>query len=65
VFNQYIGEVELTGLPQAAFSSLRFPLPPATVATLQRGLQACKFSFALNVNATGQTWELDNLRFTP
>jgi hypothetical protein len=65
VFNQYIGQVELTGAPQNAFSTLRFPLPSATIATLQRGLLDCRFDFALNVNPTGQTRERDNLRFTP
>jgi hypothetical protein len=64
VINQYVGQAELTGLPQGAFSTLRVPLPAATVAALQGGSQ-CALSFALNVNATGGTWELDNLRFTP
>jgi hypothetical protein len=64
VFNQYVGQAELTGLPQGAFSTLRVPMPAATVAALQGGSQ-CALSFALNVNATGKTWELDNLRFTP
>jgi hypothetical protein len=65
VFNQYIGQVELTGKPQSHYSTLRFPLPSAVQSTLARPLDDCAFSFALNVNATGQTWLLDNLRFTP
>jgi hypothetical protein len=35
------------------------------LSTLAQPLKDCSFSFALNVNATGQRWILDNLRFTP
>ncbi len=65
VFNQYIGQVELTGRPQNRYSTLRFPLPAATQSTLRQSLNDCAFAFALNVNQTSQTWILDNLRFTP
>jgi hypothetical protein len=65
VFNQYIGQVELTGKPQNQYSTLRFPLPAATLSTLAQPLKDCSFSFALNVNPTGQRWIMDNLRFTP
>jgi hypothetical protein len=65
VSNQYIGQIELTGKPVGRYSTLRFPLPAATRATLARPLDDCAFSFGLNVNPTGQTWSLDNLRFTP
>lgn len=64
-FNQYIGQVELTGRPQNKFSTLRFPLPAGVSATLARQLSDCSFSFALNVNQTSRTWVLDSLRFTP
>jgi DNA mismatch repair protein MutH len=57
--------VELTGKPQNKFSTLRFPLPAATVNTLGRPLNDCFFTIALNVNQTGKRWILDNLRFTP
>jgi hypothetical protein len=65
VFNQYIGQVELTGRPQNQYSTLRFPLPSAVTATLGRGLADCSFGLALNVNQTNHSWLLDNLRFTP
>ncbi len=65
VFNQYIGQVELTGKPQNHYSTLRFPLPTAVSGTLGRDLSDCAFSFALNANNTNRTWILDNLRFTP
>ena len=65
VFNAYIGQDELTGKPQNAYSTLRYPLPSNVTSTLQQGLSDCSFSFALNANQTGKTWILDNLRFTP
>jgi hypothetical protein len=65
VFNQYIGQVELTGKAQKRYSTLRFPLPAAVFATLGRALDDCSLSFGLNVNATGKNWLFDNLRFTP
>jgi len=64
VFNQFIGQVELTGKPQNQYSTLRFPLPSAVRTTLLRGLTDCSFGLALNVNQTNRTWLLDNLRFT-
>lgn len=64
VFNSYIGQVELTGLPQNQYSTLRFPLPSSTVSTLTSQLNDCSFTFAINVNATGKNWLFDNLRFT-
>ncbi|MBC7771761.1 MAG: hypothetical protein H7210_04635, partial [Pyrinomonadaceae bacterium] len=64
VFNQFIGQVELTGRPQGQFSALRFPVGDATRSTLASPLEDCAFSFALNVNPTGRMWVLDNLRFT-
>ena len=63
-FNQYIGQVELTGKPQNRYSTLRFPLPSNVLMTLRTPLDDCFFSIALNVNQTGRAWLLDNLRFT-
>lgn len=65
VNNQFIGQVELTGKPVNKFSTLRFPLPKATLTTLGRPLNDCSIGLALNVSATGEKWILDNLRFTP
>jgi len=65
VNNQYVGQVELTGKPVGAFSTLRFPLSTQVQANLRRGLTDCSFSFGLNVNQTGRKWILDNLRLTP
>ncbi len=65
VFNQYIGQVELTGKPQNRYSTLRFPLPAAIAGALQQPANDCSFGFALNVNPADASWILDNLRFTP
>jgi len=64
-FNQYIGQVELTGKPQNRFSTLRFPLPIAIANMLRQPRNDCFFSLALNVNQTNRTWIIDNLRFVP
>ncbi len=63
-FNEYIGQVELTGKPQNAYSTLRFPLPSQVTNTLRQGASDCSWGFALNANQTNRTWILDNLRFT-
>jgi len=65
VYNQYVGQVELTGKPQNQYSTMRFPLPSALVDALHNAADDCRFSLALNVNATSRSWLLDNLRFTP
>jgi len=65
VFNQYVGQVALTGLPQNAYSTARFLLPSALVTALRKDLRDCSWTFALNVNQTMRTWLLDNLRFAP
>jgi hypothetical protein len=65
VNNQYVGQVELTGLPTGAYSTLRFPLPAGVLTNLNRYLIDCFFSISLNVNPVAQSWKLDNLRFTP
>jgi hypothetical protein len=63
-FNEYIGQAELTGKPQNAYSTLRFPLPSQVTNTLNQGASDCSWAFALNANQTNKTWILDNLRFT-
>jgi hypothetical protein len=65
VFNQYIGLIGLTNIPQNKYATLRFALPGLAQTTLKRSLTDCAFTFALNVNQTNRTWLIDNLRFTP
>jgi hypothetical protein len=64
VFNQFIGQVEITGKPKNAFSTLRYPLPSSIVNILKRSLNDCSFTFGVNVTPVGKNWILDNLRFT-
>jgi hypothetical protein len=65
VYNQYVGQVELTGKPQNQYSTLRYALPSGLADALRKAADDCRFSLALNVNPTGRTWLLDNLRLTP
>jgi len=61
--NQYIGQVELTGKPLNAFSTLNFPIPAPILSVLQGSHPDCFFSIAVNANATPTPPVLDNLRF--
>jgi len=64
-FNQFIGQVELTAKRQNTYNTLRFPLPQTAQDALRQASNDCFWSFALNVNPTGRTWVLDNLRLSP
>jgi len=64
--NQFLGEVELSGLPLATFQTLGFQIPGATVQALStHTFTDLTFSVVLNVppNETGHYF-LDNIRFT-
>ena len=63
VFNSFIGQVELTGKPQGAFSTATFTLPPSLVAALNTAHDDCSFSLAVNMSQTSEPPVLDNLRF--
>jgi hypothetical protein len=64
VFNQYLGQVELTGRPLGTFQTLAFSVPDAVRNSL-RGATFSDLTFTLALNApfgaTG-TYILDNLR---
>jgi hypothetical protein len=65
LYNQFVGQSELTALTQNKYSTLRIPVPSYISTVLsQPGHNDCTFSVALNVNQTGQKWLLDNLRFS-
>lgn len=64
LFNAYIGQVELTGLPKGEFSTLSFSLPSNVRSTLVGNWNDCVLRLALNVNQTGQVWVLDKLGFS-
>ncbi len=63
VNNAYIGQVELTGKPQGAFSTASFTLAPSLVSVLSTAHSDCSFSVAVNMNQTPEPPVLDNLRF--
>lgn len=62
-FNQYIGQVELTGLPTAQISTVKFAVPAPIEAMLAGAHPDCSFGVAVNTNATPTPPVLDNLRF--
>src|SRR5581483_10351014 len=63
IYNQFLGQTELTGLPTGTFNPISFALPPSTKATLSHGCQDLSFTIVINVpsNSTG-TYLLDNLQ---
>jgi hypothetical protein len=63
LFNQYIGEDELTGLPLNKYSTLTYPIPAPIESVLQGSHPDCFFSIAVNANQTPTPPALDNLRF--
>jgi hypothetical protein len=63
--NAYIGQVELTGKPTGAFSTLSFGVPTNIRNTLAGAHNDCHFTVTVNVNQTPTPVVLDNLRFTP
>jgi len=65
VFHQYLGQVELTGLPQNRFDRISFTLPANILAAFQANHPDVSFQITLNVPAGGAPFLFDNLRFTP
>ena len=65
VFHQYLGQTELTGLPQNRFNRIAFTLPANVRAAIQANHPAVSFQISLNVPAGGAPFLFDNLRFTP
>ena len=62
VYNAYVGQVELTGLPTNVFETLTLKVPAALATALHRDATDVTVTIVLNVpsNATG-TYLLDNL----
>jgi parallel beta-helix repeat protein len=63
--NVFLGQVELTGKPTNAFSTLSFPVPANIRTALGQARTDCFFGIAINTNATPTTPVVDNLRFRP
>ncbi|HEX3043793.1 MAG TPA: hypothetical protein VHY08_03485, partial [Bacillota bacterium] len=64
IYNQYIGQVELTGLNAGAWNTIRFTLP-AKIVNLFNGSYSDIFTtIAFNTGQTGEAFRIDNLRFS-
>jgi len=62
IYNAYVGQRELTGLPLNAFNTLQFVLPDDLHAKLQGNYADLTFSIVLNVpSGVAGTYLLDNL----
>jgi hypothetical protein len=63
IYNQYLGQTELTGIAAGQFTTMSYPLPAATLATLAHGCTNLSFTVVLNVpsNSTG-SYLIDNLQ---
>jgi hypothetical protein len=65
IFHQYLGQIELTGLPQNRFDTISFAVPSNVRTAIQGTHPAVSFQISLNVPAGGAPFLFDNLRFTP
>lgn len=62
VYNQHLGEVQLTGKPTGEFSTVSFPLSSSLQATLNAGgYSDLRFSIALNIPQGAGTYIVDRL----
>ena len=62
--NVFLGQVDLTGKPVGAFSTLSYNVPSNVQAALAGNTSACSFLIGVNTNATPTPPVLDNLRFS-
>jgi hypothetical protein len=65
LYDAYVGQVELTGKPTNAFSTLAFALPTAVRNVFNQVHNDCSLDFGVNTNATPVSPVLDNVRFGP
>jgi calcium-activated chloride channel regulator 4 len=63
IYNQYVGLVNLTGLPLDQFSTLSFVLPQSIVSVLNGSYSDFSFSVSINTNAGTGAYYFDNMRF--
>ena len=64
IYNQYIGQVELTGLKVGQWNTIRFSLPPNIVNLIKGSYSDIFMTFAFNTGQTGEAFRIDNLRFS-
>jgi FG-GAP repeat protein len=62
VFNQPLGEVDLTGLPEGQFNRIEFTIPSYALPALTQDNPDVTFTIVLNVNAGTSGWLVDDLR---
>jgi hypothetical protein len=63
IYNQYLGQQDLTHLFPEEFNTLKFPLTPAVRTALLGNHSNCRISIALNVNNGSGEFVIDRLGF--
>ncbi len=64
VYNQYIGQIELTGLKAGRWNTIQLTLPPNIVNLFAGSYSDIFMTITLNTGHTGEAFRIDNLRFT-
>jgi M6 family metalloprotease-like protein len=64
IYNRFVGQKDLNGLPRGAFTTFNFNLPDYVLTALAGDHNDFKFSFTVNYPAGTSPIKLDNLRFT-
>jgi hypothetical protein len=64
IYNQYIGQVELTGLKAGAWNTIRFNLPSNIMKLLTGSYSDIFTTIAFNTGHTGDAFRIDNLCVT-
>ncbi len=62
VYNAYLGQVQLTGLPQGSFQRMEFAVPDYALPALTGNNADVTFTIVLNVNPGPGGWLVDDLR---
>jgi len=62
VFNQPLGEVNLTGLPEGQFNRIEFTIPDNALPAIAGDNPDVTFTIVLNVNAGTSGWLVDDLQ---
>ncbi|HEX2957679.1 MAG TPA: S8 family serine peptidase [Chitinispirillaceae bacterium] len=64
IYNMYIGQVMLNGLPLGTFSTLTYTLPSTVLTALAGSHNDFSFSLVLNTNTGSGPYYFDNMRFS-
>jgi len=63
IYNQFLGQKDLTQLFRTEYNGVQFDVPTATVAKLKNSVGGCQFSVDLNVNNGPAPFLLDKMGF--